>query len=287
MTLLGKIFTMLIFIMALVWMSFAVAVYMTQKNWKDYATRPRSEASADKPVGLKFQLEDLETANERLREEKRALEDELHQERAARGHALAALEEARQAELALRKAAEATHTELLVAHREAAAAMSATQTRLDALKDEIAQARLDIKTAEQDRDEKLERVSALTDQLHQAEDTRRRLQERQSGLVAQIGRMKAVLDRHGLNEHTPLDGIPPKLDGIVLDVKEKFMEISLGSDDGLREGHQLEVFQGRTYKGRVVVRRVDPDRAVAEIIPELRKGEIQKGDRVITRTKLS
>ena len=29
----------------------------------------------------------------------------------------------------------------------------------------------------------------------------------------------------------------------------------------------------------------DPDRAVAEIIPELRKGEIQKGDRV--RTKVS
>ena len=97
--------------------------------------------------------------------------------------------------------------------------------------------------------------------------------------------MQKVLRANDLSEFEDVDGIPPALDGLVLDVRKNFMEISLGSDDGLKVGHQLEVFKDRTYKGRIIVRRTDPDRAVAEIIPELRKGEIQKGDFV--RTKVS
>ena len=84
----------------------------------------------------------------------------------------------RQSEIALRKTAEEAQAQLLASNREATAAMAATQTRLDGLKDEIAQARLDIKTAQGDRDENLQRVVALTDQLHQTEDARRRLTER-------------------------------------------------------------------------------------------------------------
>jgi hypothetical protein len=286
MTLLGKIFTMLIFIMALVWMAFAVAVYMTQKNWKDLVERPQAEVAEGKPLGLKHQLANLNTEIQQLEEQLRVLETEKRREQAARAHALAALEEMRQSEAALRKTAELAHKQLVDSNREATAAMAATQTRLDGLKDEIAQARLDIKTAQGDRDEKLAKVVALTDQLHQAEDTRRRLSERQSELVAQIARMKSVLDRHGLNEFTPLDNIPPPVNGVVTAVRKEFMEISIGSDDGLMVGHELEVMRDRTYKGRIVVRRVDPDRAVAEVVPELRKGEIQPGDRVMTRTSV-
>jgi len=52
---------------------------------------------------------------------------------------------------------------------------------------------------------------------------------------------------------------------------------------GLREGHKLEVFRGNAYLGRVVIRRTEPDRAVAEIDPAYRKGSIRKGDRVATK----
>jgi hypothetical protein len=279
MTLLGKIFTMLIFIMALVWMAFAVAVYMTQKNWKDLVDNPKS--------GLKQKLKELEEANEELRVQLTDKETELRREEAARAHALAALEEARQGEAAARQTAETAQAQLTATSRAALAEAAATQTRLKAVTDEIAQARVDIKTAQADRDDKLQRVVALTDQLHQAEDTRRRLFERQQEIAAQVGRMKAVLDAHGLHEYTPLDGLPPiGVNGIVTAVRKEFMEISIGSDDGLMVGHELEVFKDRTYKGRVVVRRVDPDRAVAEVVPELRKGEIQPGDRAVTRTSV-
>ncbi|MCA9219304.1 MAG: hypothetical protein KDA71_03190 [Planctomycetales bacterium] len=287
MTLLGKIFTMLIFIMSLVWMSFAVSVYMTHKNWMEVVTRDQAHTKAGEQLGLAIQLKNAKAEHKTLQDKLDRLQAELHHERSARAHVIAVLEEARAAEAALRKTAEDTHAQLLLANREATAAMSATQTRLDALKTEIADARTDIKNAQGDRDEKLERVVYLTDELHKAEDLLRRLQERQSELVAQISRQKRVLDAHGLNEFDDVDGIPPPLSGFVLAVNKQFLEISLGADDGVRVGHELEVFQDRTYKGRVVIRKTHPDRAVAEIIPLYRKGEIVKGDRVHTRTKVS
>ena len=284
MTLLGKIFTMLIFICAIFFCALSVCVFMSQKNWRDVALREKAEG-VDKPLGLVHQLANERQIVEDREGELRELQQELARERAARAYAVAALEESRQIEADLRRTAEATHAELLVAHREAASAMAATQARLEALTTEIADARLAIKAAQDDRDDKIERVVFLTDEVHKAEDLKRRLEERQAELVAQISRMQKVLRANDLSEFDDVDGIPPDLGGFVLDVRKNFMEISLGSDDGLKVGHQLEVFQDRTYKGRIIVRRTDPDRAVAEIIPELRKGEIQKGDRV--RTKVS
>ena len=40
MTLVGKIFTVLIFVMSIVFMSFAVMTFATHKNWKEYVTNP-------------------------------------------------------------------------------------------------------------------------------------------------------------------------------------------------------------------------------------------------------
>ena len=283
MTLLGKIFTMLIFIMSLVWMSFSVMVYVTEKNWREEVLRKPDDVQGDQRVGYVYQLQAQRELVEQRDEELRELQKELQRERAARAYALSALEEAATIEADLRRAAEKTQIELMAAHREANRALADTQTRLEALSTEIADARVAIKDAQQDRDEKLERVVFLTDEVHKAEDLKRRLEERQAELVAQISRMQKVLRAKDLSEYEDVDGIPPPLDGLVLDVRKNFMEISLGSDDGLKVGHQLEVFKDRTYKGRIVVRRTDPDRAVAEIIPELRKGEIQKGDKVRTK----
>lgn len=287
MTLLGKIFTVLIFIMSLVFMSFATAVYMTHKNWKEVVERPRAEATATNPAGLIHQLTDLRATNEGLRDELRALESELHMERAARANALAALEQDRQIVRAQLKVSATANNQLLAANREAVAAVDSTQKRLTTAISEVTDLRDIIKTTMQDRDKQLDEAIFLTDSLHQARDVQARLQARQSELAAQIARMKLVLDAHDLNEHTPVHNIPPALDGVVLDVRKNFMEVSLGSDDGLRSGHELEVFRNRSYLGRVVVRKTDPDRAVAEIIPQLRKGEMQRGDRVVTKSRLS
>ena len=110
------------------------------------------------------------------------------------------------------------------------------------------------------------------------------LQARVDQLTERIGRQAAVLDKNDLTEFDPVIDIAPRLDGIVLDVSDSnLVEISVGSDDGLRKGHELEISRGDKYLGRIVIVDAFPKRAVAEIIPELRQGRIRRGDRVFTK----
>jgi hypothetical protein len=83
---------------------------------------------------------------------------------------------------------------------------------------------------------------------------------------------------------TDADGIPPMVDGLVVKVGEKnLVEISIGADDGILVGNKLDVYRNNAYLGKVVVLKTTPDRAVAEIIPEFKRGIIRKGDRVATK----
>jgi hypothetical protein len=281
MTLLGKILTVLIFIMSLVFMSFAVAVYATQKNWR--ALVEATEATATTPLGYKERLKQEQLRNAELEQEMGRVRFTLAQERAARAQAVAAAEARYQQasnELDTLKAQFAKTQEDL---RVATATLEANEKRLAALNAEVVGLRDEIRTAQLDRDKQFARVVALTDQLHQAEGLQRRLEERHGQLTRQIADMKLVLMKHRLPE-VPTPDVPPKMDGLVLAVSTtKLVEVSLGSDDGLREGHTLEVYRENTYLGRIVIRKTSPDRSVAEIVPEFQKGLIQKGDRVATK----
>ena len=59
-----------------------------------------------------------------------------------------------------------------------------------------------------------------------------------------------MLAAHGLTKDTPVDGIPPEMRGKVLAVnRDNMIEVSLGSDDGLRAGHTVEVYRGQQVLG--------------------------------------
>lgn len=124
---------------------------------------------------------------------------------------------------------------------------------IDKLKDEIADARAAIRSNGEDRDAKIERMKALAGKLLELET--QTLAETQK--------------------------ITPPVKGRVTAMQRGFVELSLGADDGLREGQVVEVERDDTYLGVVVVRRTTADRAVGELIPQLRRGEIARGDRVV------
>ena len=281
MTLVGKIFTLLILLMSVAFLMLAVTVFATHTNWRDVVMRPRE---GDKEPGLKVQIEELSATNQTLREELERAADRLAIEQAARRYALAALQtklESAKTELQRR---ESQYAELQAAHGTLLTTLETNEENLKKVTDEIAQLRTDMRAAQQARDEKFNEVVQLTDRLNELEGMRKDLEERRGQLLEQVGRMKLVLDRHELDEYTPVVDLPPRVDGVVTAVGDKgLVEISIGSDDGLREGHKLEVFRGNSYLGRVVIRRTEPDRAVAEIDPAYRKGSIRKGDRVATK----
>lgn len=276
MNLLGKIFVVLVFVMSLVFMAFSVVVYGTHKNWKDEAAKQKEL------VGIAQTKYNEELAK------KEQLEAEIEKEAVAKREALAKLETERD-ELARQRDELARQRDDLAAKDKAAvAALDSAQQNLAKLTAEVDSLRTDIRSAQEARDQHFRQVVGLTDQMHQVQGELRRLEERRVQLAEEIASSRTVLRAHGLTKDTPVDGIPPQLHGRVLAVnRENLIEVSLGSDDGLRVGHTLEVYRDTKYLGRVEVLSTSSDRAAAKILTSFRKGAIQKGDDVATRFKVS
>ena len=99
-----------------------------------------------------------------------------------------------------------------------------------------------------------------------------------------------MLRHNKLSKDTPIVDTPPEVEGLVLAVPQQdLIEISIGSDDGLRTGHKLQVvrMQGgaSTYVGRVEVVRTEPDKSVCKVDPNYRQSNVQRGDRVFSNIK--
>lgn len=276
MNFIGKILVVLIFVMSLVFMSFAVAVYGTHQNWM---------AEAEKQKNL---VDIARNALTKAEEEQKTLEAELTREINAREQALAKLETERNGLTAEREELVKERDALLVKDREAVAALDTAQQNLSRLTKEVMGLRTEIRAAQDERDKTFDRIVERTDQVHQLQGEAKRLAERNIQLAAQMASADLVLERHGLHKDMPVDGIPPMLRGKVLAInRDNMVEVSLGTDDGLRVGHTLEVFRGSKYLGRVQVLRTTTDRAVGKIVPGFKKGVIQKDDDVATRFKVS
>lgn len=288
MNFIGKIFVVLIFVMSLVFMSFAVAVYATHQNWKKVVDRPQGEVNANAPLGLKFQLDAARAALAKAEEARAKVEAEITKEKLATRQAQAKLETERDELAKQRDQLTKERDELAVKDKAAVAALDSAQQNLAKLTKEVDTLRGEIRVAQTARDKHFDQVVKLTDQAHQAQGELKRLEERRVQLAGDIAAQQKVLAAHGLSKDTPVDGIPPQVRGRVLAVnQDNMIEVSLGSDDGLRAGHTLEVFRASNYLGRVEILSTSTDRAVAKIIPGFKKAAIQKGDNVATRFKVS
>jgi myosin heavy subunit len=287
MNLVGKIFIVLIFIMSLVFMSFAVAVYGTHKSWKEAVEKPRDPARPG-DAGLKFRLADAKLKQEELAAQLLKLTEDVSKEKTDLNMKLAKSETARTEVAKQFEDLKTERDELAKKDKLAIAALDTAQQNLDKLTNEVEGLRKEIRTVQDDRNKQFEKVVKITDQVQQAKGETKRLEERGVQLASQVARQKSVLDAHGLNEYTPLDKLPPPLRGKVLAVSaDDLIEVSLGKDDGLKTGHTLEVYRENKYLGRVEVLNIDTDRAVAKILKDFRKAPIQKGDNVATRLKVS
>jgi hypothetical protein len=272
MTLVGKIFTMLILVLSIMFMAFSIMVFATHQNWKEAAGKLSTS---------------LSVANTALKDAKDALEREktdLAREQAARKAALAALQvRVAQAEQRL-GAKEKELSDLTAAHSQTTEAAKVAQDRLALLEKETGDLRNTLRTERQRLDKMFLNVVDLTDKLNQAESLRLNLEEVNTKATQEISRMKVVLDRNGLTADSLVAHIPPKVEGVVLEVSDKdLLEISIGADDGLKIGHSLDVYRGSQYLGRIVVKKTNPDRAVGQIMKELQRGQIKRGDRVTTK----
>ncbi|MEM9644117.1 MAG: hypothetical protein AAF989_03905 [Planctomycetota bacterium] len=275
MNLLGKALTFAVFALSLVFMVLALVVNASHRNWREVVLGPN---------GLKKQIETIETTNRQLRDSAQSAQAQLDREQAARQTALAALQtqlNVAEQELVdsntLVETYSAKNTELAQLDRARAADLEAKRKEIEGLFQDLIKER-------QDRDALFAQTLTLTDELNRARGLLQNQKQRMDQLLAQVTRLKEVVDANGIDENAPLDGAPPERNGNVLVVNKprKQVEVSIGSDDGLREGHYLEVTRNGSYVTRLKVRFTEPDRAVADILSDYSNRSIQEGDRVDT-----
>jgi hypothetical protein len=67
--------------------------------------------------------------------------------------------------------------------------------------------------------------------------------------------------------------------GVVMTVNTtNLVEVSMGSDDGLKAGQEMVVYRGKQFLGQITISSLTPDRAVGAIDKSLQRGKIVQGD---------
>ena len=118
-------------------------------------------------------------------------------------------------------------------------------------------------------------------------------------MLSELAILQKILAANGLpNDPKAVAGLqtpPPAVDGQVLETKRggrsgsDLVEISLGTDDGLVEGHKLSVFRpavndrAAKFLGEIKIVYVTPDRAVGTVVSRAKNGIIEKGDGVTSK----
>ncbi len=280
MNLVGKILTVFIFVMTIVFMTLSIMVYSTHTNWRQRVKAPST--------GLESLLQIANQDKTALDEEVTNLETALTREQNLSKEAIAKLQQDVTELGTERNELQATEAALKEEMRKSVEGMNAAQTELASLRDQISDLRDGIVAAKTAQDAAFRQMVVRTDELHQAANELSTLKSRATQLAEQTGRMAQVLERHGLTE---FEGpTPPRVDGIVLAVRAGgLVELSVGSDEGLKKGDRLEVVRqgpdSNRYLGAVEILQTDPDKSVAKIIPETRQGSIEKEDRVYTQLR--
>ncbi|MFM8378473.1 MAG: hypothetical protein ACKOB1_04000 [Planctomycetia bacterium] len=285
MNIIGKIFVFAVFVMSLVFMSFAIALFSTHTNWRDEITRTADQVQAGKPLGYKLQLEEAKKERETLTAEIAKLTAEVAASEAARDQVVAkiqtALEEKDKELQDLRKDKDAREDEREKAQSELAMA----RAELEKATKTVEELRADIAKQQNTVNEEVARSAKLAGELHEKESFLEIATERKAQLEKQVANARLLLKQHGLAiDSLPRDQVPTA-GGVVTAVADDSIEVTLGGDDGIQMGHFLEVYRNDEYLGRVQVISVKPDRSVGRVIREFKRGDIQPGDRVATRLK--
>ena len=135
----------------------------------------------------------------------------------------------------------------------------------------------------------------LNDKIRDLERTARDGDQEQFAILREtVAKFSTLLTKNGLStDISQIKGLesPPPVTGEVkrIDPTNRYMEITIGSDDGLVVGHELYLYRispRPEYLGKVTIIAVDPDQAVAKVVGKTYMGKkIKEGDIVSSTIK--
>jgi hypothetical protein len=183
-----------------------------------------------------------------------------------------------------------TQTELADANiaRDKAVATAAAQTkRADDLSDKLAKATQDRDEAQanlaayQATGQKPEDIAKLVTAVKNAQDALDVANQEKMVLLRTVTRLTNELAKYEGEDATIK--LPADLKGkiLVVDPKWDFVVLNIGDNEGVIQDGELLVSRDGKLVAKVIVRTVEKDRSIANIVPGWKLGEVIEGDEVV------
>lgn len=288
MSFVGKVLIGVQLVLSVMFMAFAASVATYHKNWKEEADAANLKASQ-----ATTQVQQLTETyeNEKTRLTQLAVDEK---ERADKAEAL---------NTSLTQQVETVQRENDVLKKDLQ-----TQTALASInaeeagfrKDEADLQRVENNKLHDKLDETNKKVLDLEDDVFNAKVETAALAEKYDRLLGETTHLRRVVRINNLETDPKIYAAktspPPFVNGLVVETKQerngtvKYVEVSLGSDDGLIKGHNLYVYrsglqadQEPKYLGKIELVYLSADRAVGTLVMKAKNGIIQKGDNVTSQ----
>jgi hypothetical protein len=282
MTFVGKILVIVIMAFSLLFLGISSVVFTTSKNWMT-ATKEEKQKVDD----LKKKLVDAQAVSD---SNKKLLDD-------AKG-SFDALAKQLNSRIAALEAENKLNIDSMTSFKaQAAVAETTAKSTLDeveAKRKETELLRVQKSSVEKQANEFKLHQAELNDKIRELERQLESATKNNSDLRERVARFSVLLRQNGLSDDiSRIKGqdSPPPVQGEVkrIDPTNRVLEISIGSDDGLVEGHKLYVYRlspRPEFLGEVMIKTVDPDQAVAKVVGNTFQGKkIREGDIVSSTIK--
>lgn len=260
-------------------MGLAMTVYSSHQNWYTQAKNLNTQVNAS------------HTQLSQEQERYNRMESKLQGDLEANQQQIRKLESERESLVDRNTSIQAEIDQLKQHSRDQTAAVAATQQNNDRLVREVSDQRTMIRANQQARDKGFGVMLQATEARDQTQGQLAILRGQNRRLADQVARMSKLLRSGGVDPNTDPDFVMEPTEGLVQAIRRRgatqLIEVTIGADDGLRTGDTVEVFRGTKYLGRAEIIRTAPDRAIGKLDRRFLQGQIQEGDRVATRLKLS
>ena len=273
MNLMGKIFTFMIFLMSTVFLVVSIMVGASDRAWKEEAQAMQTRArTATSSIDL-------------LKNETASLEKTLALAKVSRAQQLAHLQSQKTlAEEALAEKATQFNEEQKKAQG-FARELKVANERLAAQDNQLADLKANNKKLVDDIAAQFAENRNIEKVLFELTAKREQLLRKEADLAAQLAKLQKVMKARGLGENDLVASIPPKIEAVVTAVGDNnaTFAVAIGSDDGLRRGHEMDIYRSNRHVGRGVVVLAQNNRSVLSIVKGMMNDIVREGDNVTTK----
>jgi len=274
---LGKILVGVLCVMSIILMALAVVVFSTQHNWKTISEAQNKE------------IKTLSEKNTQLGSDKTALEQQKNELKLSLQQQIDKLS-VKNADLEkenaqLKEEMDGFHASSDNAVKNA----ESTQQNLTNLYAQWAKLGEELSSAQMERQKIFADLVAANDRAQSLALDLATLTKTNQTLAKDYANARQLLDKLNYTlDPTAYTKIPPRVQGTITEIRPTGMvELSIGSDDGILQGHRLHVYRENdgvaSYLGVIEIVSTEPSKAVGRIIPELRNGNILRGDHVASK----